>query len=77
VPHPFPHLRWLALAWLAVYLPSYTFTYGLLRASAKIIRAKQVDRKTKRASERATFGSGYYDGSPTRAEAQPMERGTA
>jgi hypothetical protein len=30
VPHPFPHLRWLALVWLAVYLPSYTFTYGLL-----------------------------------------------
>jgi hypothetical protein len=28
-PHPFPRLRWLALAWLAVYVPSYALTYGL------------------------------------------------
>ncbi|MCG8457175.1 MAG: hypothetical protein MI919_12930 [Holophagales bacterium] len=28
--HPFPRLRWLAAAWLAVYLPSYTVAYGLL-----------------------------------------------
>ena len=27
-PHEFPRLRWLALAWLAVYLPAYTFAYG-------------------------------------------------
>jgi len=27
--HPFPRLRWLALAWLAVYLPSYTLVYGV------------------------------------------------
>jgi hypothetical protein len=27
--HCFPRLRWLALAWLAVYLPSYTLAYGL------------------------------------------------
>jgi hypothetical protein len=27
--HCFPRLRWLALAWLVVYLPSYTFAYGL------------------------------------------------
>lgn len=27
--HPFPRLRWLALVWLAVYLPSYTLAYGL------------------------------------------------
>jgi hypothetical protein len=25
----FPRLRWLAVAWLAVYLPSYTVAYGL------------------------------------------------
>jgi hypothetical protein len=24
----FPRLRWLAIAWLLVYLPSYTFAYG-------------------------------------------------
>lgn len=28
-PPVFPRLRWLAPAWLAVYLPAYTFTYGL------------------------------------------------
>ncbi len=28
--HPFPALRWLAVGWLAVYLPSYTVTYGAL-----------------------------------------------
>ncbi len=28
-PHPFPRLRWLGLAWLAVYLPSYTLAYGV------------------------------------------------
>lgn len=28
--HPFPRGRYLALAWLAVYLPSYTRAYGLL-----------------------------------------------
>lgn len=28
-PRPFPRLRWLVIAWLAVYLPSYTLTYGL------------------------------------------------
>ena len=28
-PHPFPRLRWLAVAWLAVYLPSYAVAYGL------------------------------------------------
>jgi len=27
--HPFPRLRWLGLAWLAVYLPSYTIAYGI------------------------------------------------
>ncbi len=27
-PHPFPRLRWLAAAWLAVYLPSYWLAYG-------------------------------------------------
>jgi hypothetical protein len=27
-PHPFPRLRWLALAWLCVYLPAYTLAYG-------------------------------------------------
>jgi len=27
-PHPFPRLRWLALAWLAVYLPTYALVYG-------------------------------------------------
>ena len=26
--HPFPRLRWLAPAWLAVYLPSYAIAYG-------------------------------------------------
>ncbi|HEX9185816.1 MAG TPA: hypothetical protein VGB87_02005 [Vicinamibacteria bacterium] len=25
----FPRLRWLAVAWLAVYLPAYTLAYGL------------------------------------------------
>jgi hypothetical protein len=29
VPHPFPILRWVALAWLAVYLPAYTLAYGV------------------------------------------------
>lgn len=28
--HPFLRLRWLALAWLAVYLPSYLATYPLI-----------------------------------------------
>jgi hypothetical protein len=28
-PHLFPRLRWLGLAWLAVYLPSYAAAYGL------------------------------------------------
>lgn len=28
--HPFPGLRWLGLAWLAVYLPSYAIAYGWL-----------------------------------------------
>jgi hypothetical protein len=27
-PPAFPQARWLALAWLAVYLPSYTWAYG-------------------------------------------------
>jgi len=27
--HPLPLLRWLAVAWLAVYLPSYTVAYGV------------------------------------------------
>lgn len=27
--HPFPRLRWLAPAWLAVYLPAYSYAYGL------------------------------------------------
>lgn len=27
-PSPLPRLRWLAPAWLAVYLPAYTLTYG-------------------------------------------------
>lgn len=27
-PHPFPALRWLAVVWLAVYLPSYSVAYG-------------------------------------------------
>jgi hypothetical protein len=27
--HCFPRLRWLALAWLAVYLPAYALAYGL------------------------------------------------
>jgi hypothetical protein len=27
--HPFPRLRWLAVAWLALYLPSYAHAYGL------------------------------------------------
>jgi hypothetical protein len=27
--HCFPRLRWLALAWVAVYLPAYTLAYGL------------------------------------------------
>ena len=26
--HPFPRLRWVAPAWLAVYLPSYALAYG-------------------------------------------------
>jgi hypothetical protein len=29
-PHPFPRLRWLGLAWLAVYVPSYAIAYGWL-----------------------------------------------
>jgi hypothetical protein len=28
--HPFPRLRWLGLAWLAVYVPSYAVAYGWL-----------------------------------------------
>lgn len=27
--HPLPRLRWLGLAWLAIYLPSYTLAYGV------------------------------------------------
>jgi len=27
--HPFPRLRWLAVAWLGVYLPAYAHAYGL------------------------------------------------
>jgi hypothetical protein len=27
-PHPFRRLRWLALAWLGVYLPAYSLVYG-------------------------------------------------
>ncbi|MEO7794031.1 MAG: hypothetical protein ABIV06_04600 [Thermoanaerobaculia bacterium] len=27
--HPFPRLRWLGLAWLAVYVPVYATAYGL------------------------------------------------
>lgn len=27
--HPFPRLRWVALVWLAIYLPSYAAAYGL------------------------------------------------
>jgi hypothetical protein len=26
--HPFPRLRWVALVWLAVYVPSYAVAYG-------------------------------------------------
>ncbi|MEO7975220.1 MAG: hypothetical protein ABIU84_16690, partial [Thermoanaerobaculia bacterium] len=26
--HHFPRLRWLGLAWLAVYLPTYAISYG-------------------------------------------------
>jgi hypothetical protein len=26
--HPFPRLRWLGLAWLVVYIPSYAAAYG-------------------------------------------------
>ena len=29
-PHPVPYLRWLAVVWLVVYLPSYTVAYGVL-----------------------------------------------
>lgn len=29
-PHPFPAARWWALAWLALYLPTYAWSYGLL-----------------------------------------------
>lgn len=29
-PHPFPRLRWAALGWLSVYLPSYTLAYGVV-----------------------------------------------
>jgi hypothetical protein len=29
-PHPYPRLRWWALAWLAVYLPSYVIAYPLI-----------------------------------------------
>ncbi len=29
-PHPFPRARWLALAWLAVYVPAYWQAYGLV-----------------------------------------------
>lgn len=28
--HPFPVARWWALAWLAIYLPTYAWSYGLL-----------------------------------------------
>ena len=28
--HPFPRLRWLALAWLVVYVPTYWHAYGLV-----------------------------------------------
>ena len=28
--HPFPRLRWLAVIWLAVYLPSYLLAYPLI-----------------------------------------------
>ena len=28
-PHAFPILRWVALAWLLVYLPAYTLAYGV------------------------------------------------
>jgi hypothetical protein len=27
--HPFPRLRWVALAWLAVWVPTYAVAYGL------------------------------------------------
>jgi hypothetical protein len=27
--HCFPRLKWLAIAWLLVYLPSYAFAYGM------------------------------------------------
>jgi hypothetical protein len=27
--HPLPRLRWLAILWLAVYLPAYTAAYGV------------------------------------------------
>lgn len=27
--HPFPQLRWWAIAWLGVYLPAYSIAYGL------------------------------------------------
>lgn len=27
-PHPWPRLRWLALVWLTVYVPSYASAYG-------------------------------------------------
>jgi hypothetical protein len=30
VRHPLPVLRWVALAWLAVYLPAYGAAYGML-----------------------------------------------
>jgi hypothetical protein len=29
LPHPFPRLRWLGPLWLAVYLPAYSYAYGL------------------------------------------------
>lgn len=29
-PHPFPRLRWLALLWLAVYVPAYVYAYPLM-----------------------------------------------
>jgi hypothetical protein len=28
-PHAWPRLRWVALAWLVVYLPAYTMAYGV------------------------------------------------
>ncbi len=28
--HPFPRLRWVALAWLAVYVPAYLYAYPLI-----------------------------------------------